>query len=164
MGMKIFSEKLCLCCLMAIFLSVTPPALADSFMLPEIPGWDNGELKIIKLDTVSGNQGLWQERTYKLPNGDSARAIFMAGKGPGFINPPPVGITSNDGLLGAGATYETTLLFGHLTIVESHPVLGVTVSIDTPQGTITLESMTFGMHKKELVEIAEKILMSAVTL
>lgn len=157
-----FSRFFRICLVLFLLGTLTTPALsfAESPVLPEISGWENGELMTTALETVSGTQGLWQERTYRTPDGCSARAILMAGKGTAFIYPPQEGVASNDGPLGSGATYETTKINGCLAILENHPLLGITLTVNTPQGVLTLESMTYGMKKEDILEIADRVLLS----
>ncbi|MDL2264337.1 hypothetical protein LJC31_06755, partial [Synergistaceae bacterium OttesenSCG-928-I11] len=143
------------------FLSIAllQPAFAEPPALPEIPGWQNGACKIVGLDTVSGNHGFWIERSYRTADGGAFKATWMGGKGPKFLYPPTLGLMSDDGPIGAGATYETCSIAGNLAILETHPTLGHSLSLLLPDGVLTLESDVYGMEKEQIMKAAETLAM-----
>ena len=146
------------CVYLLSFFSVA--AFAESLtdpILPEIPGWQNGVCKVAALDTVSGNHGLWAERSYRTDDGGAFKAIWMGGKGPALLYPPASGLRQDDGPIGAGATYETLRVGENLAILESHPVLGCSLALSMPDGMLTLESGAYGMGKEQILEAAETL-------
>jgi hypothetical protein len=151
---KKFVGSACLCCFL---LTGALAAFAESPALPEIPGWQNGECRVTGLETVSGVHGFWAERSYRAPNGGAFKATLMTGKGPAFLYPPASGLSDGDGLLGEGATYETFQIGGNEAILESHPVLGLSLSLRLQNGVLTLESGAYGMEKKQIVDAAETL-------
>ena len=134
-------------------------AFAAPAGLPEIPGWQNGESKVVGLDTVSGNHGFWIERLYRTADGGAFKATWMGGKGPSFLYPPTSGLLRDDGPIGAGATYETLQIGENLAILESHPTLGLSLALLLPDGVLTLESDVYGMEKEQIVEAAKTLAM-----
>jgi hypothetical protein len=114
-----------------VFAAYLPPgAAAAGPSLGAVPGWECGELRIVQFDSVSGNQGFWQERGYRTPKGTSFKATLMGGKGPKYYNQPADGIKSNDGPYGAGSTYETVTVGGYRAVLETHPILGVSLAVN----------------------------------
>ncbi len=97
-------------------LSAAMPSRAAESTLPTVEGWICGDTKVVKLDTVSGNQGLWQERTYRNESGTPFKAVLMFGKGLKAHSLPSVtdGKTLSDGLMGSGCTYRTLTINGRV--------------------------------------------------
>lgn len=145
----------CTCLLLS--LTALSSLFAEPPVLPEISGWQNGESKAVGLDTVSGNHGFWVERVYRTAEGGAFKATRMGGKGPAFLYPPASGLSRDDGPVGAGATYETFEVSGYPAILESHPTLGLSLTLRMPDGVLTLESDAYGMGKKEMQEAAETL-------
>lgn len=114
------------------FAAYPPPggAAEEAPSLGTVPGWECGELRAVQFDSVSGNQGFWQERDYRTPKGASFKATLMSGKGPKYYNQPPGGIKSNDGPYGSGSTYETVTVGGYRAVLETHPILGVSLAVN----------------------------------
>jgi hypothetical protein len=147
----------CLCCFL---LTSALTAFAESPSqpgLPEIPGWQNGECRVTGLETVSGGHGFWAERSYRVPNGGAFKATLMTGKGPAFLYPPASGVSDGDGPLGEGAAYETFRIGDNEAILESHPILGISLSLCLPNGVLTLESGAYSMERKHIVDAAETL-------
>lgn len=48
--------------------------------LPDVPGWQNGEMRTTELKTVSGNRGIWIERDYRTAEGTFFHAVWMEGR------------------------------------------------------------------------------------
>ncbi len=128
--------------------------------LPDVPGWICGELRTTNLDTVSGNQGVWLQRDYRAVSGLPIRATLMVGKGPKMLRFPPMNVDVNDGPLGSGCTYRTFEIGGHAAIVETHPVLGVSVIVNMDGGYLTLESSDYGVSGEDVVAAATSLLSS----
>lgn len=126
--------------------------------LPDVPGWICGELRTTNLDTVSGNQGVWSQRDYRAASGLPIRATLMTGKGPKMLRFPPMKVDANDGPLGSGCTYRTLEIGGHAAIVETHPVLGVSVVVSLDGGYLTLESGDYGVTAEDATAAASSLL------
>lgn len=126
--------------------------------LPDVPGWICGEQRTTNLDTVSGNQGAWLQRDYRAASGVPIRATLMTGKGPKMLRFPPEGIDANDGPLGSGCTYRTIEIDGRPAVVETHPVLGVSLLVNLGSGYLTLESGDYGLSAEDVVTAASALL------
>jgi hypothetical protein len=139
--------------LSALFL---PDAARAELGCPD--GWACGELKITRLDAVSGNQGFWFERDYRTGSGVSLKAAVMEGKGPAMlINIPAPGFESADGLLGAGRTYKTLLAGGYPAILERDRFLGLSLAVCAPGVTLTIETPA-DISDDDIVELASALL------
>lgn len=141
--------------LLAFFLSISPNS-SEAAGLPEISGWQCGELTTTVFDTVSGNRGKWQERNYR--TGDNARVhtVWIEGAGEKGWTPPAADISADDGLMGRGATYKTLTIAGEKALLEHHPITGYSLAVKIDKkGTLTLESLN--ASEKEIIDAAAKI-------
>ena len=106
--------------------------------LPEIGGWQCGELRVTKLDTVSGNKGQWLERDYRTAAGTPFHAVWIDGAGEKNWNVQTNAATNSDG---AGASYTLTDVSGNKAVLERQPVTGISLTVKIDKlGTLTLES------------------------
>lgn len=146
-------------CFMFIMSALT--LCASAYLgLPTVGGWMCGDLKTVKLDTVSGNQGVWLERSYRTESGTPFKAILMSGKGLAAhtIHSSDEGLTKSDGLMGAGSTYRTLCIDGRPAVLERHPELGVSLSVFIDGAVLTIESDRWGLSDGEAVSAAEEII------
>lgn len=110
------------------------------------------------IKSVSGIQGFWAQRDYRLPSGALVHAIWISGKGTDIRLAFGNDVSSDDGPLGSGNTYRTFSQEGLRFIFENHPVLGKSLIIPIPsKGTLTLESMM--ASEQELIDTAKKLLL-----
>lgn len=139
-----------------------------SMTLPDIDGWQNGDLQIVQLDTVSGNQGFWIRRKYVSAGGTRLTANLMGGKGPKTLHTPPSepGSTANadssDGPIGSGASYETIAIGESGGILEHDPVLGYSAVFFLDGAALTIESRGYALDRGDFIEEAG-IILSALT-
>jgi len=129
-----------LMCLIIFFGAVCAVA-ENSPSLPEIEGWQCGEMRVVHLDAVSGNQGDWQERDYRTGGGISLKATLLSGSGPRFYNQPPAGVSNSAGQ----TTYEIISIGGFKSTIERDPVLGYSIAVNAfdKKFSLTVESGPF---------------------
>lgn len=109
--------------------------------LPELSGWENGELRKTTLDTVSGNKGLWEERGYRAPNGERYHVVWIEGAGEKGWQPPSENHDGSGDLLESGATYKNIELLGNRAIFEDQLLFGKSLTLKiTNKGTLTIET------------------------
>lgn len=124
--------------------------------LMDVEAWICFPAQETNVKSVSGAQGFWAQRNYRLPGGALVRAIWMSGKGFGAPLPQKMDIATDDGPLGSGNRYKTFARDGISFIFEDHPTLGKSLIASATEGTLTLESTM--ATEQELVEAAEKLL------
>jgi hypothetical protein len=127
--------------------------------LPVVPGWRCGELKSVRLETVSGNYGYWQERDYRTPDGISMTSTLMFGTGPKFYNQPPDGVISDGGFPGSGVSYEIISVAGRRALAERDPLTGYSVAVNAFERKFTL-TIEFGRfeNRDEAIACAETLM------
>lgn len=140
-----------------IFSTAQAAASQQPITLPTLDEWQCGELRTSDLQTVSGNYGSWQARTYRAPGGIAIQATLMTGKGPRALTRPPVDARSVDGALGSGATYKTWKDGERLAILEHHPILGYALSIEADDFILTLESKSGAATEELLARTAHQL-------
>lgn len=119
--------------------------------LPEIDGWICGKMRETKLDTVSGNHGMWLEREYRTERGDKFLAIWMEGAGPKLWKQAA---PTEDNYEPRRESAEKISVAGRDAVVESRPVLGLSLVVKLDDdGVLTLESQY--ADKEELARAAE---------
>lgn len=143
---------------LALTLLSFPASAQDAPGLPDVPGWGCSELRETRLNAVSSNQGTWFQRDYRTAASVTIRATLMTGKGPGMLRFPPENPGSNDGPLGSGCTYRTLEIGGREAVVETHPLLGVSVFMSLDDGYLTLESGGYGFSENDVVPAAAALL------
>ena len=150
--MRIYSVVLI--CLI-IFAGVVRAGAEDTPSLPEMEGWQCGEMRSAQLDAVSGNQGYWQERDYKTDGGIPLKATLMWGPGPKFYNQPPSGTSAVAGR----SAYEIIQVGGFKTTMERDPILGYSVAVNAFDRKFTL-TVECGPHidRSELLRSVEALL------
>jgi hypothetical protein len=149
--------------LISVFTILTSVCSADeSPSLPEIEGWKCGELRTTQLDSVSGDQGYWQERDYRTGKGTPIKATLLYGAGPKFFNQPPKGVSSGEGPDGLGASYEIISIAGFKSSMEKDPALGYSVAVNAfdRKFSLTIECGVFE-DRGEVIRCAE-ILLGAI--
>jgi hypothetical protein len=144
--------------LIALNCGVSRAADNPSPSLPEVSGWSCGEIRVIQLDAVSGNQGYWQERDYVTNDGTAIKATLLYGAGPKFYNQPPAGTSSSNG----ASTYEVIAINGYKSSLEYDPTLGYSVAVNAFERkfSLTVECGAFE-SRDEVVKLAG-LLMSAI--
>jgi hypothetical protein len=127
--------------------------------LPEMPGWQCGELKSVQFDAVSGNHGYWQKRDYRTPDGVSMTSTLTFGSGPKFYNQPPDGVFSDGEFPGSGASYEIISIAGRRALVEKDPLTGYSVAVNAFDRKFTL-TIEFGRFESrdEVISCAEALM------
>lgn len=134
-------KKLLIIGFVIVVSALVMSAVSESANLPEIASWQNGELRVTVLETVSGNRGSWQEREYRTDLGTLVYAIWLEGAGNRDWEPSGGAISANDGLVGRGAVYRTTVICAQEGLIEHHPVTGYSVAVKVAKlGTLTVES------------------------
>lgn len=109
--------------------------------LPEIEGWACGELRVTTLDTVSGNKGSWEERSYRTPGGERYHAVWIEGAAEKGWQPADEAVNENEGLLPSGAIYKRVEIAGQKAVFEDQPIVGKSLTIKIAnRGTLTLET------------------------
>lgn len=124
---------------------------AEQINLPEISGWDNGELRVTELDAMSGHKGRWLERSYRTASGVPFRAILMEGSG-------AKGWELNErqyagGEVSGGETIEAIMVREHMAVVEYRPIIGYNLIVKIGDAVLNLESQT--ADKRDLADAAD---------
>lgn len=146
-------KKLLLICFVIAAYFLSPQSATDAAELPGVPSWQNGELRITVLDTVSGNRGSWQERDYITASGTRVHAVWIEGAGEKGWSPPEKSASGDDGLMGSGATYRTISIGDEKALIEHHPVTGYSVAVKIEKkGSLTVESKY--ASEKEIIDAA----------
>ncbi len=151
--MRIFRPTALIAALCLLSTAVPAAALA----LPDMGGWRQGDTRSVSLDTVSGNWGSWQERTYTTPNGIYLRATLMEGKGPRFPFAPMNGVEGDEGPIGTGGAYESGTIGEYSYIYEYHPLLGHAFIVQMESSVLTIESGTTGTGRVGFISVAEEL-------
>ena len=138
-----------------IFAGAVRAGAEDTPSLPDIGGWQCGEIRSVQLDAASGNQGYWQERDYRTDGGIAFKATLLWGSGPKFYNQPPAGTSANAGR----ATYEIVQVGGCKTTIERDPVLGYSVAVNAFERKFSL-TVECGPHidRDELLRSVETLI------
>lgn len=127
------------------------PVCADAgaaLALPEVDGWTCGEARVTELVSVGGVRGAWSEREYRTLSGMPLRAVLMTGSGPRATHFPKPGIEAGEGPLGSGSVCKTFEIAGRPTIAETHPILGVSLTVALDGGYLTVENAS-GIYTAE---------------
>lgn len=150
----------CLWPLFTLFLLVAlTSALAFAAPpLPDVSGWECGDMQTTVFDTISGNLGYWHERDYRTENGLRVHTVLMGGKGPGMRFFPAAGIDADDGLIGSGAHFTTFSVSGYPALFERHPILGSTLSIKLDTAYLTIETADGNTDPQKLTDTLLRIL------
>lgn len=120
-------------------LSAAAALAAEATKLPEIAGWENGQLRTTELDALSGYKGTWLERTYRTSGGTPFRAIWVEGAGAKGWEANEM--SSDDGEIWGGETSEKVTVAGHNAMLEYRPVVGYSLIVKIGKdGVLTLES------------------------
>ena len=148
-----------LLCLILVLFSQTS---ASAWSLPDVEGFEAGELKATPLEAPAGNYGQWLARVYRDARGRTVKATLMEGPGAGGLRTPPEGSMSDDRPLGFGSSYEGLSVGGRPALLEGIPSLGLALAVAlTEDGTLTLESAS--LTRKELVAFAEDLMRSGAS-
>lgn len=149
-------KKTSLVYLIAIMCIIVLSDIAAAAGLPEVSGWQSSALRITPFDTISGNRGSWQERSYITDSGTRVLAVWTEGAGEKGWAPSSENISADDGLMGSGSVCKTTIIDGERAFLESHPVTGLSISVKiSGKGTLTLESAN--ASEKELLIAATEL-------
>ncbi|MGI6443170.1 MAG: hypothetical protein GXZ13_01050 [Synergistaceae bacterium] len=169
---KFYFNLIFIVLLLCIFPLSAIANIQEEGLLPKIEGWKNEDLRISKLEAVSGNKGIWLEREYKNPDGKIFYATRIDGNGVKSwdINEEITAVTS-DGPIGSGATYKIVKLYvkqfpnnTHKTnytvytaAVNYHPLTGISIVTKLNlKSTLTLE--TKNATEAELIKAASTII------
>ena len=160
--MNILRRAFCitaLCCSLLGFMTDSTVAAQNVFdPLVDVDVWTCFPAQKTTIKSVSGVQGFWVQRDYRLPSGARVHAIWIGGKGTDIRLTLGADVSHDDGPLGSGNTYRTFSQEGLRFIFENHPVLGKSLIIPIPsKGTLTLESMM--ASEQELIDTAKKLLL-----
>ncbi|MDR1650817.1 MAG: hypothetical protein LBR87_03440 [Synergistaceae bacterium] len=149
--------------ILVLFFFLGGTARANVPSMPEIQGWECGELTDIRFDAVSGNYGHWQAREYKTPSGAPVKASIMYGNGPKFYNLPPDGVSYTDPN-GSGAYYEIIRVKGFRSLIEYSPITGYSVAVNAyeRQFSLTVECGPFE-KRGDALRYAESILDAVIS-
>lgn len=132
--------------LLAVFLLAALPgisnSLENSFYLPDIKDWNSGVVTTTELDSPSGNQGIWLERTYsRITDRHSILVVVLKGPGTSWSGLPVAPVFDDDGSIGSGSTYMTTTVAGFPAAIENHPLTGRSLVVTTAKDeTFTFET------------------------
>lgn len=131
--------------LAAFFVAASPGiscSLEKNLALPDIDGWNGSAVATTELDTPSGNQGVWLERTYsRKTDRHTIFVIVLKGPGTSWSGLPEDPVSTDDGLMGSGATYRTTTVAGFPAALENHPLTGRSLVVTSAQDeTFTFET------------------------
>ncbi|MDO5116497.1 MAG: hypothetical protein Q4D58_10425 [Synergistaceae bacterium] len=148
-------KKYILPAILSIIITCAAGAAAEKIRLPEIKGWENGELRTTEMAALSGFKGTWQERTYRTNSGTPFKAIWVDGAGAKGWD---VNEMSDDhGEIWGGETSEKLTVAGHKAMLEYRPVIGYSLIINVAKdGVLTLESQV--STQKHLIEAAETLI------
>lgn len=112
---------------------------ADGAVLPEIKGWENGELRTTQMGALSGYKGKWEERTYRTNQGIPFRAIWVEGAGADKWDVNEM--SSDHGEIWGGETQKPMQIEGCSALLEYRPVVGYSLIIKVKKDAVlTLES------------------------
>ena len=127
--------------------------------LPDVPGWQNGEMRTTELKTVSGNRGIWLERDYRTAEGTFFHAVWMEGAGEKGWSISKKAASSEDTVQLDEISAKVFEISGSQALLEKHPIIGLSLAVKiTKKGTLTLESTT--ATEDEIVKAAEAIIKS----
>ena len=145
-----------LCFCMATILIFCSCASAS---LPDISGWNNGEVRKTELKTVSGNRGIWLERDYRTAEGTFFHAVWMEGSGEKGWDISKKTASSDDSVRLNEISSKIFEISGNSALLEKHPITGLSLTVKiTKKGTLTLESTT--ATDDEIAKAAEAIIKS----
>jgi hypothetical protein len=143
-------------CLTAFFFAVSSGVAACADLsLPEIEGWQSGEIVSARLDAFEKDYGYFERRAYRTSEGMSLEAVLTYGSGPKFFNQPPAGVSGGDGK----TSYEIISVNGYKTSLEYDPLLGLAMSVNAfdKKYTLTLECGPYETSG-DLIECAKTLI------
>jgi hypothetical protein len=124
--------------------------------LPELPNYENGALRVTKLDALSGNQGTWEERDYKTASGEKIHAVWIEGTPEKSWTPVKANNTKSALRLESESSYKNAEILGYAAVLEDQPFVGKSLAVKvTRYGTLTLESKN--ADEKTLVQTARAL-------
>ncbi|HOG13564.1 MAG TPA: hypothetical protein PLY39_00220 [Synergistales bacterium] len=126
------------------FSTAASPGVAakNAGPLPDILGWDPGDLAEVEYKTPTEQLGCRMERLYKRQTDNHSILVILV-RGPGTLwqGFPEGKINADDGPIGSGATYNTLDIDGHRAVLECHPLTGKALSVAiAPDFTLTFET------------------------
>ncbi|MGB4209486.1 MAG: hypothetical protein WBJ42_05035 [Thermovirgaceae bacterium] len=126
------------------FVPAASPGWAskDSGPLPDILGWDSGDLAAVEYETPTEQLGCRMEWLYKRQaDNHSILVVWVRGPGTLWQGFPEGEISADDGPIGSGASYSTLDIGGHRAVLECHPLTGRALSVAVaPDFTLTFET------------------------
>ncbi|HOR54102.1 MAG TPA: hypothetical protein PLM30_02650 [Synergistales bacterium] len=110
--------------------------------LPDIPGWDSGDLATEEYETPTEQLGCRMERLYRRQaDNHSILVVWVRGPGTLWQGFPEGEVSADDGPIGSGATYNTLDIDDHRAVLECHPLVGKALSVAiAPDFTLTFET------------------------
>lgn len=135
------------------FILIGDAAFASSDMLPIFDDWQCGDERDVELTSLTGVRGAWCERAYRTSSG-RFKAVLMTGNGPKFFNAPSAG---GSRVLVDGVEFRVVHEDGRDLYVETHPLLGCSVSVKTGSSMLTLESSRYELSADDMQRAALRI-------
>ena len=133
-------------------------AQAQNVTLPDaVEGFYTFPLRTVSIDTVSGKQGVWQSRNYRLQSGTLIKCQLIRGAAAKNWYLGSTESEQTDGVMGAGATYRTLQVLQFPALVESHPSLGVALAVKVSNDLVLSIESDLG-SEAELIDSATKLL------
>jgi len=137
-----FNGLIILFWMLLIAMSPTPSQGSDSKeVFPILQGWRIQDQFYVPIKSAKGIEGLWAEATYKKTPIPPMKVVIIEGKNIIWKQLKNTAPSESKGLFDAESTYETVIIKGKKGIMESHPILGISLVLPmTPQKTITFET------------------------
>lgn len=131
---------------------------AQDISLPDtVEGFYTFPLRSVSIDTVSGKQGVWQSRNYRLASGTLIKCQLIRGAAAKNWYLGSAETEQTDGLMGAGATYRTLNVLQFPALIETHPSLGVALAVKISNDLVLSIESDLG-SSSELIDSAIKLL------
>ncbi|MEG1602049.1 MAG: hypothetical protein RR340_00380 [Cloacibacillus sp.] len=138
----------------AVLLVAAAAVACGGQKLPDIQGWENGQIRTTELGAISGNKGTWYERSYRTIAGVPFRAIWVDGAAAKGWQPNEM--SNNGGEIWGGETSTNVTVGGEKAVLEYRPVVGYSLVLVRGDGVLTLESQV--ATEKDLTDAAETLL------
>lgn len=110
-------------------------------VFPILQGWKIQDQFYMPIKSAKGIEGLWAEATYKRTPIPKIKVVIIEGENIIWKQLENAAPPESKGLFEAESTYEAVMIKGKKGIMESHPILGISLVLPmTPQKTITFET------------------------
>lgn len=151
--MRVAFEKIISVFTFVFFILIGGEAFASSDMLPVFDDWQCGDERSVELTSLTGVRGVWCERAYRTSAG-RFKAVLMTGNGPKFFNAPSF---DESRTLVDGVEFSVVRKDGRDLYVETHPLLGCSVSVKAGPSMLTLESSRYELSADDMQRAALRI-------